>query len=183
MYRILMVLTLSVFSIGARNLSDAEAKIVYYKNENNGVGNYHFRFETSNGIVKEETGRRVNIGQMDEHVAVKGSYSYNDTEGVLQTVHYKADTNGFVIINPIDEGVNILVPSAAYFLLLLLIFWFIFLYKTSFGSRLCSYCIRILTVEPYGGDMFPSTVNSIILSYDDVGYNTLSACSIDRHGH
>ncbi|XP_013177824.1 PREDICTED: endocuticle structural glycoprotein SgAbd-5-like [Papilio xuthus] len=107
MYLILLVLTLSVYCIGARNLSDAEAKIVEYKNENIGLGNYKFRFETSNGILREETGRRINIGQMDEHVVVQGFYSYNDTEGVLHSVHYKADTNGFVIVDPIAGGLRI----------------------------------------------------------------------------
>ncbi|XP_013141197.1 PREDICTED: endocuticle structural glycoprotein SgAbd-5-like [Papilio polytes] len=100
MYRVLLVLTIFVFGFDARNLSDIEEKTIEYENDNDGLGNYHFRFETSKGMIRDETGRRVNIGQADEHIAVQGFYSYNDTEGVLQSVHYKADKNGYVIIDP-----------------------------------------------------------------------------------
>lgn len=72
------------------------------------------RFETSKGMIRDETGRRVNIGQADEHIAVQGFYSYNDTEGVLQSVHYKADKNGYVIIDPFAGAVNILIYSLSF---------------------------------------------------------------------
>lgn len=59
-----------------------------------------FRFVTSNGITREETGRLVNSGQSDEHIAVEGFYTYSDNDGILRMVNYKADSNGYVILSP-----------------------------------------------------------------------------------
>ncbi|XP_013141186.1 PREDICTED: flexible cuticle protein 12-like [Papilio polytes] len=100
MYQVVLVLALVVYSIEAKNLLDKEANIEDYKNENDGLGNYFFRFVTSNGITREETGRLVNSGQSDEHIAVEGFYTYSDNDGILRTVNYKADSNGYVIISP-----------------------------------------------------------------------------------
>ncbi|XP_013141191.1 PREDICTED: endocuticle structural glycoprotein SgAbd-5-like [Papilio polytes] len=95
MFKFVLVLTLSMLSIEATIPSETEAKIVEYKNDNDGLGNYFFRYVTSNGITRQETSRLINSGQSDEHIAVEGYYSYKDLEGLLHTVYYKADTNGY----------------------------------------------------------------------------------------
>ncbi|XP_013177820.1 PREDICTED: endocuticle structural glycoprotein SgAbd-5-like [Papilio xuthus] len=95
MYRVVLLVNLLILSIEATIPSDTEAKIVEYKNDNDGLGNYFFRYITSNGITRQESARLINSGQPDEHIAVEGFYSYKDVDGVLQTVYYKADTNGY----------------------------------------------------------------------------------------
>ncbi|XP_014363551.2 endocuticle structural glycoprotein SgAbd-5 [Papilio machaon] len=108
MYRVVLLVTLSILSIEATNPSDKESKIVEYKNDNDGLGNYFFRYVTSNGITRQETARLINSGQSDEHIAVEGFYSYKDVDGVLYTVYYKADTNGYQTTTTsrprLDEG-------------------------------------------------------------------------------
>lgn len=56
----------------------------------------HFRFETSDGQFKEEQGQLINPGIPEvESIAVRGQYSYIAPDGVLYTVTYTADENGF----------------------------------------------------------------------------------------
>ncbi|CAH0699915.1 unnamed protein product [Spodoptera exigua] len=78
---------------------DAQATIVDYVNNNDGTGNYNFRFETSNGITREETGSVVNPGQEDQYIEVHGSYSYIDTNGQTVKVKYSVDKDGYHIDN------------------------------------------------------------------------------------
>lgn len=55
-----------------------------------------FRVETSDGQFKEEVGQLINPGIPDaESIAVRGQYSYIAPDGVLYTVSYVADENGF----------------------------------------------------------------------------------------
>lgn len=52
--------------------------------------------ETSDGQFKEEQGQLINPGIPDsESIAVRGQYSYIAPDGVLYTVTYIADENGF----------------------------------------------------------------------------------------
>lgn len=52
-------------------------------------------FETSNGIAQQESGQLVNPGQENESIAVRGQYSYTGADGVVYTITYIADDNGF----------------------------------------------------------------------------------------
>ncbi|KAJ2946970.1 hypothetical protein O0L34_g16316 [Tuta absoluta] len=94
----LALATLMLLSAAASTPSpeEAAAKLVSYHNENDGHGNYHFSFETSNGLTRVETGRVVNRGEEDEHIRVKGHYKYTDENGE-HVVYYTADNNGFRI--------------------------------------------------------------------------------------
>ncbi|MDK0835628.1 chitin-binding domain-containing protein, partial [Clostridium perfringens] len=62
-------------------------------------GNYEFGFETQDGIQRQENGELKEA--LDEEnkphkvIVVRGSYSYTDKEGNLQTVNYFADETGF----------------------------------------------------------------------------------------
>ncbi|XP_073951990.1 endocuticle structural glycoprotein SgAbd-5-like [Choristoneura fumiferana] len=78
---------------------DAEARILEYDNENDGSGNYYFRYVTSNGIKREENGTVVNGGQPGAYIEVKGTTSYIDSNGEEIVVQYTADDQGYHI-NP-----------------------------------------------------------------------------------
>lgn len=55
----------------------------------------YFSFETSDGISQQEQGQLVNQGSENEAISVRGSYSYTGPDGVVYTVTYIADENGF----------------------------------------------------------------------------------------
>lgn len=54
-----------------------------------------FSFETSNGLQRSESGTLVNKGQPNEHIKVRGYYSYSDPDGKYVQINYTADENGY----------------------------------------------------------------------------------------
>ncbi|XP_022816498.1 endocuticle structural glycoprotein SgAbd-5-like isoform X2 [Spodoptera litura] len=92
-----IIIACAVLSVAAAAVlpEDAQAQIVDYVNNNDGAGNYNFRFETSNGLKRQENGVVFNQGQEDEYIQVQGSYSYIDTKGRLVNVIYRADRDGY----------------------------------------------------------------------------------------
>jgi hypothetical protein len=55
-----------------------------------------FSYETGNGIVAQEQGYLKNAGQKDlEAQVATGSFSYTGPDGIVYTVTYTADENGF----------------------------------------------------------------------------------------
>uniref|UniRef100_A0A2H1VEL6 SFRICE_026878 n=1 Tax=Spodoptera frugiperda TaxID=7108 RepID=A0A2H1VEL6_SPOFR len=94
-----IIIACAVLSVAAAAVlpEDAQAQIVDYINENDGIGNYNFRFKTSNGLIREESGNVVNPGQEDQYIDVHGSYSYTDTNGQVVNVRYSADKDGYHI--------------------------------------------------------------------------------------
>ncbi|CAH0407170.1 unnamed protein product [Chilo suppressalis] len=88
--------------------SDADAQVLRYDSDNIGVDGYkyvfneiktifHFRnsVETSNGISAQEQGQLKNVGSENEAIEVRGQFSYTGPDGVVYTVNYVADENGF----------------------------------------------------------------------------------------
>lgn len=53
-----------------------------------------YSFETSDGQTRSEHAEVRDAGTEDEHLAVKGSYSWV-FEGVTYTINYVADKNGY----------------------------------------------------------------------------------------
>lgn len=53
------------------------------------------RYETTNGIIHQESGKLKNIGTENEAMVVQGSYTYTGPDGVVYSVTYIADENGF----------------------------------------------------------------------------------------
>ncbi|XP_046960865.1 endocuticle structural glycoprotein SgAbd-5-like [Vanessa cardui] len=78
--------------------TEDEATILSYEYTNDGKGNYDYRFETSNGIIRKETGTLIDAGLPTEHILVRGSYSYYNPEGKEITVSYIADERGYNIL-------------------------------------------------------------------------------------
>jgi len=86
-------------------------------NELQADGSYQWSYETGNGIVAEESGYQKDVtddaGQPSQGTAAQGSYSYTSPEGIVITVTYTADENGFQPIGdhlptppPIPEAIQ-----------------------------------------------------------------------------
>ncbi|XP_044738498.1 endocuticle structural glycoprotein ABD-5-like [Chrysoperla carnea] len=73
---------------------DKDAVIVQQRSDN-GLTKYDFGYETSNGISQEEQGEVKEISPEEGLLRVVGKYSYTGPDGVLYTVTYIADENGF----------------------------------------------------------------------------------------
>ncbi|KAJ6633473.1 Endocuticle structural glycoprotein SgAbd-9 [Pseudolycoriella hygida] len=65
-------------------------------------GSYTYRFELSDGYVKEEKGVPVRPGEENSPIDVTGFYRYINEEGEPVEIHYTANQYGFV-----PEGSNI----------------------------------------------------------------------------
>lgn len=52
-------------------------------------------YETSNGIRADEQGYLKNPGTQSEAQVMQGSYSYTGPDGIVYTITYIADENGF----------------------------------------------------------------------------------------
>ncbi|XP_050459514.1 flexible cuticle protein 12-like [Cataglyphis hispanica] len=64
--------------------------------DNIGLDGYQYGYELSNGQAHQESAQLVNVGQENESLAVRGSFTYVDPEtNVRYTVNYVADENGF----------------------------------------------------------------------------------------
>ncbi|XP_013187361.1 flexible cuticle protein 12 [Amyelois transitella] len=74
---------------------DADAQVLRYESDNIGVDGYNYGFETSNGISQQEQGQLKNAGSENEAISVRGQYSYTGPDGVVYSVTYVADENGF----------------------------------------------------------------------------------------
>lgn len=84
---------------------EAGAVILNQVYEPNPDGSYIYSYETSNGIRAEQRGFLKNPGTPGEAQVMQGSYSYTGPDGVVYTISYIADENGFR-----PEGAHI--PSA-----------------------------------------------------------------------
>ncbi|XP_046960728.1 endocuticle structural glycoprotein ABD-5-like [Vanessa cardui] len=96
----LFIFTILVVVYCAPLPEDSDATILSYNYTNDGKGDYNYRFETSNGIIREESGTLVDVGLPNEHLLVEGSYSYINSDKVFVTVYYVADDKGYRIIKP-----------------------------------------------------------------------------------
>lgn len=56
---------------------------------------FFFRYETSDGTSHQETGELKNAGSENEAISVRGQFSYTGADGVVYSVTYIADENGF----------------------------------------------------------------------------------------
>uniref|UniRef100_A0A182QKG5 Uncharacterized protein n=1 Tax=Anopheles farauti TaxID=69004 RepID=A0A182QKG5_9DIPT len=84
---------------------EASAVILNQVYEPNPDGSYIYSYETSNGIRAEQRGFLKNPGTPGEAQVMQGSYSYTGPDGVVYTINYIADENGYRA-----EGAHI--PSA-----------------------------------------------------------------------
>jgi len=71
--------------------------IVSSRSDMNIDGTYSFAFETEDGVKVEQSGSQKQVGETAEDIGTvsQGSYSYSDPDGVVITVNWVADENGF----------------------------------------------------------------------------------------
>ncbi|KAK4019064.1 LOW QUALITY PROTEIN: larval cuticle protein LCP-22 [Daphnia magna] len=71
--------------------------IVRSASENNADGSYSYSFESEDGTKMEESGNQKQVGPKPEDIGTvsKGSYSFATPDGVVLTVNWVADENGF----------------------------------------------------------------------------------------
>lgn len=53
------------------------------------------RFDTSDGVSRQESAELKNFGNEQEAIAVRGQYSWVGEDGQQYVVNYIADENGF----------------------------------------------------------------------------------------
>ncbi|XP_053965151.1 endocuticle structural glycoprotein SgAbd-2 [Anastrepha obliqua] len=87
---------------------EANAVILKQGFDLNPDGSYTYNYETSNGIRADEAGYLKNPGTQVEAQVMQGSYSYTGPDGVLYTITYVADENGYRA-----EGAHIPTPPPA----------------------------------------------------------------------
>ncbi|EDS33302.1 conserved hypothetical protein [Culex quinquefasciatus] len=88
---------------------EAGAVILNQVYEPNPDGSYIYSYETSNGIRAEQRGFLKNPGTPGEAQVMQGSYSYTGPDGVVYTINYIADENGYRA-----EGAHIPAAPRAY---------------------------------------------------------------------
>ncbi|XP_063360123.1 flexible cuticle protein 12-like isoform X2 [Cydia amplana] len=92
---VVFALIVAAVAAAPQRSPDADAQVLKYDAENIGVDGYRYAYETSNGIKSEEQGQLTNPGAENEAIVVRGSYAYTGPDGVVYTVTYVADENGF----------------------------------------------------------------------------------------
>ncbi|EFX63219.1 hypothetical protein DAPPUDRAFT_67262, partial [Daphnia pulex] len=72
-------------------------EIVSSNSEMNADGSYSFDFESADGTKVSESGSQKQVGAKPEDIGTvsKGSYSFTTPDGVVLTVNWVADENGF----------------------------------------------------------------------------------------
>lgn len=68
------------------------------------------RYEQTDGTKQEQQGELVNVGLENEHLVVKGRFTFIGDDGITYVVTYIADENGYQ--PEIEQGPGGAVPDA-----------------------------------------------------------------------
>ncbi|XP_077293577.1 endocuticle structural glycoprotein SgAbd-2-like isoform X2 [Arctopsyche grandis] len=97
--KVSIVLLFGILAVNSQRISPynslKDVPIIKYNNEQNVDGSYRYNYETGNGIRAQEDGFLKNKGSQLEAQVMQGSYSYTGPDGVLYTITYIADENGY----------------------------------------------------------------------------------------
>ncbi|KPI97917.1 PREDICTED: endocuticle structural glycoprotein SgAbd-5-like [Papilio xuthus] len=86
------------------------AAILRFENENTGTGSYNYAYEQTDGTKQEQEGTLVNAGLENEHIVVKGRFTFIGSDGVTYVVTYIADDKGYQ--PEIEQGPGGAVPDS-----------------------------------------------------------------------
>ncbi|KAJ0179917.1 hypothetical protein K1T71_004508 [Dendrolimus kikuchii] len=87
-----------------------KAKLLKFNNDNNGLGNYKFAYEQSDGTKQEQVGEIRNKDSENPILEVKGTFTWIGPDGVSYNVTYVANEDGYK--PQMEQGPGGAVPSA-----------------------------------------------------------------------
>ncbi|KAI9565995.1 hypothetical protein GHT06_009793 [Daphnia sinensis] len=95
--KFIIVLAFLAVALAAPQGDKKPIEIISSNSEMNADGSYSFNFESADGTKVSESGNQKKVGPKDEDIGTvsKGSYSYTSPDGVVITVNWTADENGF----------------------------------------------------------------------------------------
>ncbi|XP_049877749.1 endocuticle structural glycoprotein SgAbd-5-like [Pectinophora gossypiella] len=91
---VLCTLALVAVALAAPQQQDQQVYIVKHDSNVNPEG-YQFAYETSDGTSRQEQGTLKQVSEDHRAIEVSGSYRYVAPDGLVYTVTYTADENGF----------------------------------------------------------------------------------------
>uniref|UniRef100_A0A336LX70 CSON006907 protein n=1 Tax=Culicoides sonorensis TaxID=179676 RepID=A0A336LX70_CULSO len=95
MFKLIVLASLIAVTLSAPLDDSQNAQILKYESDNIGIDGYRFAYETSDGQTREEEAQLNNVGQENEAISVRGSYSFVAPDGQTYTINFVADENGF----------------------------------------------------------------------------------------
>lgn len=95
MFIALLACLLAVAQAAPAAVNDAETTILKYENDNIGIDGYNFAYETSDGVSRSESAVLKNAGTENASISVRGTITWTGADGVVYTLNYIADENGF----------------------------------------------------------------------------------------
>ncbi|XP_045031803.1 larval cuticle protein 1 [Daphnia magna] len=95
--KFIIAIALMAVALAAPQEDKKPIEIVSSNSEMNADGSYSFAFESADGTKVSESGSQKQVGPKPEDIGTvsKGSYSYTSPDGVVLTVSWIADENGF----------------------------------------------------------------------------------------
>ncbi|XP_057370572.1 larval cuticle protein LCP-22-like isoform X3 [Daphnia carinata] len=95
--KFIIALAFLAIAIAAPQGDKKPIEIISSNSEMNADGSYTFDFVSADGTKVSESGSQKQVGPKPEEIGPvsKGSYSYTSPEGVVITVNWVADENGF----------------------------------------------------------------------------------------
>ncbi|KZR99743.1 Cuticular protein 65Av [Daphnia magna] len=95
--KFIIVLAFLAVAIAAPQGDKKPIEIISSNSEMNADGSYSFAFESEDGTKVQESGNQKQVGPKPEDIGTvsKGSYSFTTPDGVVLTVNWVADENGF----------------------------------------------------------------------------------------
>ncbi|KZS10769.1 Endocuticle structural glycoprotein SgAbd-1 [Daphnia magna] len=93
----IVALTFLAMALAAPQEDKKPIEIISSNSEMNADGSYSFAFESADGTKVSESGSQKQVGPKPEDIGTvsKGSYSYTSPDGVVLTINWVADENGF----------------------------------------------------------------------------------------
>ncbi|XP_026328697.1 endocuticle structural glycoprotein ABD-5-like [Hyposmocoma kahamanoa] len=105
-----LIVTFCLVAVACAAPQQRDVQILRFDNDNNGLGNYRWAFDQSDGTRHEQRGELTNQGRENEALVVRGQYSWIGPDGVTYIVTYVADDQGFQ--PQIEQGPGGGVPPA-----------------------------------------------------------------------
>ncbi|KZS06872.1 Cuticular protein 67Fb [Daphnia magna] len=95
--KFIIALAFLAVAIAAPQGDKKPIEIISSNSEMNADGSYSFAFESEDGTKVQESGNQKQVGPKPEDIGTvsKGSYSFTTPDGVVLTVNWVADENGF----------------------------------------------------------------------------------------